>query len=51
MTWSTRRVQTGNVGKDFLDAPVDQRFGKDMAQIADHRQVVNYVTERRGLYQ
>ncbi|KFB66917.1 MAG: hypothetical protein CAPSK01_003856 [Candidatus Accumulibacter vicinus] len=46
-----RWMQTGNVGKGLLDAPVDQRFGKDMTQIAEHRQVVNYVTERRGLYQ
>ena len=45
------RVQTWNVGKRLLDAPIDLRARQAAAQVADHRQIVHYVTERRGLYQ
>jgi hypothetical protein len=46
-----RGMQAWQVGKAFLDTPVDLRFGKDQPEITDHRQVVNYITERRCFYQ
>jgi len=41
---ANRRVQAWNVGEALLDAPVDAGFGETAPQVADYRQVVNYVT-------
>ena len=44
-------MQTRNIGKGFLDTPVDPGFRESPAKIADDREIVNYIAKRRGFDQ